>query len=169
LKSVLSLGLGLLAMTLARVATHQLGLEQARFEIPAVLVVYACLSLNTLQAALVSFASGYLFDLASGHPTGLYAFVAMLTFMVARVVVVLVDVRGPVGFAALSAFIGVVHQLLAHGTLLLFTGASGGRVPAAMWSIPPSALLTGLAGLLMYPVLNRIDLAFDREESSVLR
>jgi rod shape-determining protein MreD len=168
-KGLLALLMGLAGMAVSSVLAHRLGLEVTRIELDAVLVVYACISLTTMQAALCSFAAGYLFDLMSGNPTGLYAFVAMLTFMLCRIVIGLVDVRGGFGFAALCAFIDAAHQLLAYATLSTFSSRSGGPAHSALLAVVPTALLTGLVGLLLYPLFHKLDLAFDREESSLLR
>ncbi|MBS2027221.1 MAG: hypothetical protein JST54_04880 [Deltaproteobacteria bacterium] len=168
-KLVLALAMGLAAMAVASVIVHAFGLPSARIEIAAILVVWACLSLDTTRAAMCSYAAGYLFDVMGGAPTGLYAFVAMLTFVVCRVVVVVVDVRGPVGFAALCFFIDSIHQLIAHGLIAFFAGRTGPQpAHAALVALPATALFTALAAAAMHPLFQRLDRAFDREESSAL-
>lgn len=168
-KLVLALLLGTLAMAVSAALVHLCGLHAARIEVVSVLVVWACLSLDTTRAALCSYAAGYLFDLMTGAPTGLFAFVAMLTFVVTRVVVVIVDVRGVVGFAILCAGIDGVHQLLAHGLIAFFAGRSGPQPShAALYALPATALLTGLCAAALHPLLHRLDARFDREESSSL-
>lgn len=168
-KLVLGLLLGTLAMAVSSTALHLFGLQAARIEVVSVLVVWACISLDTTRAALCSYAAGYLFDLMTGAPTGLYAFVAMLTFVVSRVVVVMVDVRGPVGFAVLCAGIDAVHQLIAHGLIAFFAGRTGPQAsPAALYALPATALLTGLCAAALHPFFHKLDLRFDREESSSL-
>jgi hypothetical protein len=165
----LALVVGLAAMAVSSSLVQVLALSQARIEISAVLVVYACLSLDTPRAALCSYAAGYLFDLMTGAPTGLYVFVAMLTFVVCRVVVVVVEVRGVLAFTALAAFIDTVHQLLAYGLIDFFAGRQGPHAAhAALLALPATAALTGLAAAALYPAFNRLDLEFDRDESSTL-
>lgn len=165
-KTILALLLGTLAMAVSAVVVRLCGFSNARVEIAAILVVYACLSLDTLRAAFTSFAAGYLFDLLSGAPTGLYAFVAMLTFIVCRVVVVMVDVRGPASFGALCFFIDASFGLIAYGLLVFFAGRTAPHpAQAALYAVPASALCTGVAAAILWPLFHRIDLAFDREES----
>ena len=164
-KLVLGVVVSLFAMAVASVVVHVLGLGKARIEVVAVVVVWACLSLDTTRAAFCSFAAGYLFDLMSGSPTGLYPLVAMLTFAVCRVAVAMVDVSHPAGFAVLCGVIDCVHQLLAWGLIALFVQAGAHSILAA---IPATASLTALGGLALYPIFHRLDLAFDREESSVI-
>lgn len=164
-----ALGLGLFAMAASGALLHVFGFAQARIEIAAVLVVYACLSLDTTHAALCSWAAGYLFDLMTGAPTGLYAFVAMLTFVVCRVVVVVVDVRGVVAFSALTFLIDAIHQLLAYGLIDFFAGRTGPHAAhAALVTLPATCLLTALAAAALYPAFERLDHRFDRDESSTL-
>jgi rod shape-determining protein MreD len=168
-KLPLALGLGLLAMAVSGVLLRVFGFSNARIEIAAVLVVYACTALDTTRAAICSFAAGYLFDLMSGAPTGLYAFVAMLTFIVCRVAVVMVDVSGPVSFGLLCAFIDGIHQLLAYGLLTFFAGRSAPHPSsAALFALPATCVLTGIAAAVLHPLFNRLDLAFDRPDTSGL-
>ena len=168
-KLFLALLLGLCAMAVSGALVHVLGLSQARIEVAVALVVYACLSFDTPRAALCSYAAGYLFDLMTGAPTGLYAFVAMLTFVVCRVVVVMADVRGVAGFAVLTLFIDAVHQLLAYGLIDFFAGRTGPHAgPAALYALPATAALTALAAAALYPAFHQLDLAFDRDEASSL-
>lgn len=169
MKLPLALGLGLLAMAASGVLVRVFGFSNARIEIAAVLVVYACTALDTTRAAICSFAAGYLFDLMSGAPTGLYAFVAMLTFIACRVAVVMVDVAGPLSFGLLCAFIDAIHQLLAYGLLSFFAGRTAPHpASAALYALPATCLLTGLAAAVLFPAFQRLDEAFDRPDSSGL-
>ena len=169
MKAVLATLMGLVSLSLASVLAHRLGPGGLRLEVTPVLVAYACLALNTPQAAAVSFAAGYLTDLMTGVPTGLYALAAMLTFVVCRVAAALVDTRGRWGFGALAAAMDVVHQLLAFGLLSLFAGRSGGPALGSLSVVLPTAALTGAYALLLWPLFHRLDLAFDREEPGLLR
>jgi hypothetical protein len=168
-KLLLALMAGLFAMAVGSVLVHVCAFASARIEVAAVLVVWACLSLDTTRAAVASWAAGYLFDLMTGAPTGLYALVAVLTFVVCRVVVVIVDVRGTVGFAALCAFIDALHQLIAYGLMGFFAGRTGPQpASTSLYALPATAALTGLCAAALHPLFHRLDLAFDREESSSL-
>ena len=47
-----------------------------------------------LEGAVASYAVGYLLDLMSGQPTGLYTFLGVFTFLAGRLIDSLLDVRG---------------------------------------------------------------------------
>ena len=168
-KVILSLMLALVAMSVSSVLVRICGFDVARVEVAAILVVYACYGLDNMRAAILCFCGGWLFDLMTGAPTGLYPFVAMLTFVICRVVIVLVDVRGAVSFALLCGVMDAFHQLLAWGIIDFFAGRTGPHPSrAALAAIPGTMLLTALCAAAMWPAFKRMDLAFDREESSSL-
>ena len=60
------------------------------------IVAFLSLRAGLLEGAVASYAIGYLLDLMSGRPTGLYTLLAVVTFLLGRIAASLVDVRsGP--------------------------------------------------------------------------
>ena len=116
------------------------------------------------SAAVVSFITGYLFDLVSGAPQGLHAFVFVLMSLCARVLNTRVAVQGIVLSAAtsfvasfLSAFLIVIVR-----AQVAPEGGYGGLRHA-----PVEALLTGLAGPIVLGLFRRIDGKVDSARSRV--
>ena len=93
------------------------------------------------SAAVVSFATGYLFDLVSGAPQGVHAFVFVLMALFARALTTRLAVQGIV----LSAATAFVASLLASALIVIVRaqvapeGGYGGLRQA-----PLEALLTGI-------------------------
>jgi hypothetical protein len=165
----LSLALSLVAMAAASVVTHRTGLVDAHIEVVAAFIAYFCMSLDTLPAAVGSFSVGWFFDVMTGYPTGLYPLVAMLTFVVCRVVVAMVDVRSAASFGLLVVLTDAFHQLFAAAVVDLFSGRANPPTQPMLAAIPLTALLTGLSAVILFPAFHRLDLSFGREESSLLR
>jgi rod shape-determining protein MreD len=116
------------------------------------------------SAAVVSFVTGYLFDLCSGAPQGVHAFVFVLMALCARVLTTRVAVQGIVLGAATS----FVASLLASALVVIVRaqvapeGGYGGLRQA-----PVEALLTGIAGPLVLGLFRRIDGKVDSARSRV--
>ncbi len=106
------------------------------------------------SASLVAFATGYLFDLVSGAPQGVHAFVFVLMSLFARALAARVAVTGFV----MSAAVSFVASLLAALLIVIVRaqvapeGGYGGLRQA-----PVEALLTGFAGPIVLGLLRRID------------
>jgi len=106
------------------------------------------------SAAVVAFVTGYLFDLVSGAPQGVHAFVFVLMAVCARLLTTRVAVQGIVLGAATS----FVASLLAFAP----EGGYGGLRQA-----PVEALLTGIVGPLVLGLFRRIDGKVDSARSRV--
>jgi hypothetical protein len=120
-----------------------------------------------LEGGCGAFAVGYLLDLMSGRPTGLYTFLAVLTFVLGRSARSFLEVRGPAGFALFAMGMDVVHGLLA----LLVTSLTSKTWGVAVLSpagLPLEVLLTGLAAFALYPLLQRFGPAGERIEPGLL-
>ena len=79
----------MLAMSLAllcveSVAVKVFGFSVIRIDVTLALVVFLGLRANTVEGAFTSFAIGYLLDVFTGRPTGLYPFLAVLVFLLVR-------------------------------------------------------------------------------------
>ena len=116
------------------------------------------------SAAVVAFVTGYLFDLVSGAPQGVHAFVFVLMAVCARLLTTRVAVQGIVLGAATS----FVASLLASALVVIVRaqvapeGGYGGLRQA-----PVEALLTGIVGPLVLGLFRRIDGKVDSARSRV--
>lgn len=164
---VLLISLASLALVALECALlRPLGLSVARIDVHVAVVLFLALRCQTLEGAFGAFAVGYFFDVLSGQPSGLYVFTAVLTFLIARLVSPFVDVRSIKGFVPLSAAIDLLHNLAALSLASL--GASEvSRAPAfaAIW---PTAGLTALAALLVWPLLRSIESLFKKPDRGLL-
>ncbi|MGI5862743.1 MAG: hypothetical protein ACOX6T_11895 [Myxococcales bacterium] len=143
-----------------------LGISVARADVHVVFVLFFALRCQTLEGALGAFAAGYFVDVLSGQPSGLYVFTSVLTFLLARLLAPFVDVRSVKGFVPLAAVIDLLHNLAAIGMLSLASPSTRlGPVFSAMW---PTAGLTMLAALLVWPLLKAIEGIFKKPERGLL-
>jgi len=116
------------------------------------------------SAAVVAFVTGYLFDLVSGAPQGVHAFVFVLMAVCARLLTTRVAVQGIVLGAATS----FVASLLASALVVIVRaqvapeGGYGGLRQA-----PVEALLTGIVGPFVLGLFRRIDGKVDSARSRV--
>jgi rod shape-determining protein MreD len=116
------------------------------------------------SAAVVSFATGYLFDLVSGAPQGVHAFVFVLMALFARALSMRLAVQGIV----LSAATAFVASLLASALIVIVRaqvapeGGYGGLRQA-----PFEALLTGFFAPFVLGLFRRIDGKVDSARSRV--
>ncbi len=162
-KFLITLGLALLLLTLESVLVQQLGLVITRIDVTVVLVAFLALRAQTLEGAISSFSVGYLLDLMSGQPTGLFTFLAVFTFLVGKLVASLVDVRTRAGFVLFTMGADVGHGLLA--SFFTWLTAKDGSAAALLPGLPLQVVLTGVAALALFPLLRRIEASQDRSSS----
>jgi rod shape-determining protein MreD len=160
--------LALLLLTIESVVVRYTGLTIVRVDVSVAIVAFLALRAGTLEGSFCSFGIGYLMDLMSGRPTGLYTFLAVLVFLVGRLTAQVVGVRSGVAFALFAMAADAGHGLLAVA-LSWLTSPSGRGVPAALAALPPQILLTCLAAWLLYPLLKRIDSGAERPQLDLLR
>jgi rod shape-determining protein MreD len=163
-----TVALALLFLSVESVLTRQLGLEVTRLDVTLVLVVFLGLRSTTLEGAFASFAIGYLLDVFTGRPTGLYPFLAVLTFLLTRMLSSLVDARARALFAFICAAAALGHGLLAAFFSWL-TSRSGAGTMVSLSGLPLEVLLSGFAAALMWPLLRKIDPADERPQAGTLR
>jgi hypothetical protein len=166
MKFLVTIGLALLLLTLESVVVQQLGLAISRIDVTVVLVAFLALRASTLEGSITSFSVGYLLDLMSGQPTGLFTFLAVFTFLVGKLVVSLVEVRGRVAFVLFAMGADVGHGMLAGFFTWLTTkeGSALGVLPG----LPLQVMLTGVAAAFLYPLLRRFEVSQDRNSSAGL-
>lgn len=167
MKFLVTLGLALLLLTLESVVVQQLGLAISRIDVTVVLVAFLAVRATTLEGAISSFSVGYLLDLMSGQPTGLFTFLAVLTFLVGKLVVSLVEVRGRAAFVLFAMGADAGHGVLASFFTWL-TSKDVGSASALLPGLPLQVALTGVAAALLYPLLRRFEASQDRTSSAGL-
>jgi rod shape-determining protein MreD len=133
----------------------------------APLLVHLALTAGNVDGALGAAAVGVVLDLSTGTPAGLSTFLAVATFLAARVVGAAVEVRGRVGFAALS---GAAALSLSGGGVAMLRLAAAEARPG--WGLAPrllaEALLTALAAPLLQLLLQRLDALLGAEEPDLI-
>lgn len=163
-----TVGLALLFLSLEAVVTRQLGLEVTRLDLTLVLVVFLGLRASTLEGAFASFAIGYLLDVFTGHPTGLYPFLSVLTFLLTRMLSSFVDARARALFAVICGAAAMGHGLLAAFFSWL-TSRSGGGTFVSLSGLPLQVLLAIVAAAALWPLLRKLDPAYERPQAGMLR
>jgi len=160
MKFLVTVGIALALLTLESVVVKQAGLVLGRIDVTVVLVAFLALRATLLEGAFSAFAVGYLLDLMSGQPTGLFTFLAVFTFLVGRLVSSFVDVRGALSFALFAMGADVGHGLLA--TFLTWLTVKDGGSGQALAGLPLQVALTGAAALVLFPLFRRFEAAQDR-------
>lgn len=116
------------------------------------------------SSAVVAFVTGYLFDLVSGAPQGVHAFVFTLMALFARALTTRVAVNGIVLGAATS----FVASLLSAFLIVLVRAQVS---PEGGWGglrqAPLEAVLTAIAGPFVLSLFRRLDGRVDRARSRV--
>lgn len=137
--------------------------------LPAACVVYLAIHAGNVDGLVGAAGVGYVLDLAGGTTKGLMTFLAVVTFMMVRAVNAAVDVRGRLGFAALSA---AAALSLSIGALVLIRVAAPAEVAPGLRLLPRmlvEAVLTGVLSPLVLAGMKRIDGLFRREDPGLLR
>ncbi len=158
--------LALLLLSVEAVLVRTFGFEVTRIDVGLALVVYAALRCTTIEGAFSAFSVGYLLDVFTGRPTGLYPALAVLVFLFVRAGGLVVDTRSRGPFALFVAAATVGHALLAVFFSWL-TSTAGGQV-LSLSGVPLQVILTTLAGLAMWPLLRKIEPG-ERPEPGLLR
>ena len=167
MKLALTLVLTLLFLALESVAVKYVGLGVARIDVTVAIVAFLSLRAGLLEGAVASYAVGYLLDLMTGRPTGLYTLPGG-GHLPAR----------PGGrrrwwtcgrrrsFALFAMAADATHGLLAWGV----GSVSGKQVSlSGLSGLPLEVLLTGLAALVLYPLLKRFGLGAEKRDPGLLR
>jgi len=166
MKFLFTVAMALFLLTLESVLVKYLGLSVSRIDVTVTLVAFLALRASTVEGAFSSFVVGYLLDVMSGHPTNLFVFLAVFLFMGCRVAASLVDVRSGFSFALFAMGADAVHGLLAAFFSWMISNGAGAA--ASLSGLPLQIVLTGAAGLLLYPLFKRIDPGNQRPEVGTL-
>lgn len=168
MKFLITLGLALLLLSLEAAFIQFFGLTSMRVEVTVPLIALLALRASTIEGAVSAYALGYLLDLMSGRPTGVYTFLGVLVFLFGRVAASVVDVRSAMGFVLFVAGADAAHGVLA--VFFVWLTSRGGQ---GLWSllahVPLQVLLTAIVARLLYPLLRRMDPAHERPQFGALR
>ena len=134
-----------------------LHLRAARPDLLLIVVLYLALHDDVVQGAALSAVAGYFSDLTSATPPFLYTFLAVLTFVVLRVLGSALKTEGGVQSALVAFGASLVHSLTAAAVFGFFTGSGFHfELSQLVWS----AFGTAMAAPLVFSVLRRMDLGF---------
>jgi rod shape-determining protein MreD len=158
--------LALLLLSAESVMVKSFGFEVTRIDVGLALVVYAALRSTTLEGAFSAFSVGYLLDVFTGRPTGLYPALAVLVFLLVRGAGVLVDGRSRASYALFIALATAGHAFLAVFFSWLTSRGTGHAL--SLSGVPLQVVLTTLAGMAMWPLLKKIEPG-ERPETGLLR
>jgi rod shape-determining protein MreD len=166
MKFLVTVGLALLLLTLEAVVVQRAGLVLSRIDVTVVLLSFLALRASLLEGACSAFAVGYLLDLMSGQPTGLFTFLGVFIFLAGRLVYSLVDVRGTAAFVLFTMGADVAHSLLAafFGWLTVKDGSATAVLPG----LPLQVALTGAVAIALYPLLRRLEARQERTQAGGL-
>jgi hypothetical protein len=161
MKFLVTVGIALALLTLESVVVKQAGMVLGRIDVTVVLVAFLALRATLMEGAFSAFAVGYLLDLMSGQPTGLFTFLAVFIFLVGRLVATFVDVRGGVSFALFAMGADVGHGLLS--AFFTWLTVKDGSTGSLLSGLPVQILLTGAAALALFPLLRRFEADKERQ------
>ncbi len=148
--------LALVLLSIEAVVVKSFGFDVTRIDVCVAIIVFIGLRGTTIEGAFTSFAVGYLLDVLTGRPTGLYPFLAVLVFLIAKATAQLVDGRSRIAFAIFTAGATFGHSLLAFLFTWLTSRNGEGRV-LTLSGVPLQVLLSALAAVLLYPILQKIE------------
>lgn len=156
MKGALLTALALVLLSIEAVLVKTFGFEVTRIDVTIAIIVFMAVRSKTIEGALTSFAIGYLLDVFTGRPSGLYPALAVLVFLLARAASQLLDGKSRLGYALFAAGATVGHSLVAFLLMWLTSKNADGRV-LSLTAVPLQALLTGVTAALLFPLLSKIE------------
>jgi len=148
--------LALVLLSIEAVLVKTFGFEVTRIDVTIAIIVFVAVRSKTIEGALTSFAIGYLLDVFTGRPSGLYPALAVLVFLLARAAAQLLDGKSRLGYALFSAGATVGHSLVAFLLTWLTSKNADGRV-LSLTAVPLQVLLTAITAALLFPLLAKIE------------
>jgi rod shape-determining protein MreD len=156
MKGALLVALALVLLSIEAVLVQTFGFEVTRIDVTIAIIVFVAVRASTIEGALTSFAIGYLLDIFTARPSGLFPALAVLVFLLARGSAQLLDGRSRLGYALFSAAASVGHSIAAFLLVWLTAKNADGRV-LSLTALPAQALLTGATAALLFPLLAKIE------------
>lgn len=160
--------LALALLSVEAVLVKALGMDVVRLDVSVALVVYMALRGTTLEGAFTAFSVGYLLDVFTGRPTGLYPFLAVAVFILAKGASQVLDGRSRGGFALFTGAATAGHALLALFFTWLTAREGSEHQLSSISGLPLQVVLTSLVAAALWPLLRRIEPG-DRPEPGTLR
>jgi rod shape-determining protein MreD len=153
----------LLLCVLESVIPFLFHLRAARPDLLLIVIVYLALHDDVVQGAGLAAVAGYLSDLTSATPSFLYTFLAVLTFVVVRLLGSALRTEGGIQSVAVGFVASVAHSLLAAAIFGFLTGA-GHHIARSqlLWS----AVGTALATPFVFRLFRTIDSWFARPDEA---
>jgi rod shape-determining protein MreD len=167
-KFVVTVALALLLLTVESVLVKYLGFSVTRIDVTVAMIAFLSLRASVVEGAFSAFAIGYLLDLMSGRPTGLYTFLGVLIFLLGRLSNSFFEVRSAPSFALFALAVDGGHGLLALFFSWMTTRQSG-AVGFSFAGLVFQVLLTGAAAFVLYPLLRKLDPGSERPAIGALR
>ncbi len=168
MKLAVFLILALVLVNVEAALLHLFGAGLVRVDVALVIVAFLAQRSMPLEGAIGSFFAGYFVDVISGQPTGLYAFLGVLVFLLAKVACAALDARGVGGFALVAAATSLAHGVLAWLLTIVSASPDVVRSSAQLTAALPTALWTAIAAVPLFYLLRWIEHRFTREEPGLL-
>jgi hypothetical protein len=159
---------GLLVAALQAVLLRWVGGGSIPLQLLVPCVAWLALEAEGVEGVVAAAGLGYAMDLHAGTPVGLFTFLGVALFLLARAGGGAIDVRGRAGFAVLS---GVGCLGVAGGAAALQRAAGlpeAAPTPALLPRMLLEALLTAAAAPLVAAAMTRLDALLGREEPGIV-
>jgi rod shape-determining protein MreD len=147
--------LALLLLSVESVLVKAIGLEVTRIDVGVAILVWVAVRGALVEGALTAFMVGYLLDVFTGRPTGLFPFLGVAVFLLTRAAALVVDGRTRATYGLLVAGATALHALLAVFFTWL-TSSSDGRA-LSLQGVPVQTFLSVGAGQALWWLLKRIE------------
>lgn len=159
--------LALVFLSVEVVLEQSFGAASVRLDVGVALVVYMALRASVLEGAFTGFVVGYLFDVMTGRPTGLYPFLGVLTFLLVRMAGQFFDGRTRGAYAIFTAVAATLHGLLALFFGWLTSRGEDARAFVPLLVLPVQVVAATVVAAIVWPLLRRIEPG-ERPDSGVL-
>lgn len=130
-------------------------LYSLRADLLLAVVLYLAMHDDIVQGSALSLLAGIFSDLGSATPVGIYAFLAVFTFVVVRMAASAVRADGGLQAAALAMVVSLVHAVLAAALFRVLVPGQTSLNLHASWL--GSAVATGVGAIPVFALLRRID------------
>jgi rod shape-determining protein MreD len=119
---------------------------------------------NASKGALLSFALGYLMDVFSGSPMGLYTFVTVALFLMSRMAALRLFMQGFIFEIVLTFVLTLVTNFLVLSLRMVFE-KDFGSLPIYMKIIAPRAVATAVVSPAIFGIMRLIEKVIPRRRS----
>lgn len=145
-------------------------LSNARVDLLLAAILYFAFNSPTVEGAFLSLCAGYLQDLHASTPDFTHAFLAVLVFVIFRLVNAVLHVEGGWRAAAVAFAATLAHVLLKALLLDLVTTGPGeeGFLARALGDALPYAALTALVAPVVFRLLGGIEARWSSAPQGIL-